>query len=192
MREAPTLEEVIKQLIKLPKFWISLLYGSLLSFVPIVNIFAFGYLYQVFRGVQHLGVPALPPWHNWRELFLDGVRFTIVWICYWIVPILLAAVFSSTLTHLGLGVFSGILFFSIILLSNILFITALSHYKIQENFKVLLSFRYIFNNARTVFPDLIIPSVIFLGFFLWLLPFYGIGLFGGFLLLVTCASLHHY
>ena len=172
-----TLEEIIKHLIKLPKFWVSLLLGSLLSFVPIVNIFAFGYLHQVFRGVYRLGVPALPPWHNWRELFLDGLRFTIVWIFYWIVPILLAAGLSSTLTHFGLGVFSGILFFTIILLSNTLFIAAISHYHIRENFKDLLSFRLIFNNARIVFPNLIVPSVVFLGFFLWLLPFYGLGLF---------------
>ena len=191
MREMLTLEEIIKHLIKLPKFWVSLLLGSLLSFVPIVNIFAFGYLHQVFRGVHRLGVPALPPWHNWQELFLDGLRFTIVWICYWIVPILLAAGFSSILTHLGLGIFSGIVFFSIILLSNILFISALSHYHIRENFKDLLNFRLILNNSQAVFSGLIVPSIIFLGFFLWLLPFYGFGLFGGFLLLLTCASLHH-
>ena len=67
MRETPILEEVIKQLIKLPKFWVNLLIGSLLSFVPIVNIFAFGYLHQVFRGVYRLGMPALPPWHNWQS-----------------------------------------------------------------------------------------------------------------------------
>ncbi|MEC8333355.1 MAG: DUF4013 domain-containing protein [Verrucomicrobiota bacterium] len=191
MRETLILEEVIKQLIRLPKFWISLLVGSLLSFVPIVNIFAFGYLHQVFRGVSRLEMPALPPWNNWRELFLDGLRFTIVWICYWIVPILIAAGLSSILTHLGLGVFSGIVFFSIILLSNILFIAAISHYHIRENYKDLLSFRLILNNARIVFPNLIVPSFVFLGFFLWLLPFYGFGLFGGFLLLLTCASLHH-
>ena len=192
MSETPSLEKVIKQLFKLPNLWVSLLVGSLLSFVPIVNIFAFGYLHQVFRGVHRLGVPALPSWHNWQELFLDGLRFTIVWICYWIVPILLAAGFKSTLTQLGLGMFSSVIFFSILILSNIIFIAALSHYHIRENFKDLLSIRLILNNARTVLPDFIIPSVIFLGFFLWLLPFYGVGLFGGFLMLLTFASLRRY
>ena len=192
MRETPILEEVIKQQIQLPKFWFSLLLGSLLSFVPLVNIFAFGYLYQVFRGVQRLGEPALPPWRNWQELFIDGLRFSVVWMCFWVAPITLATGLSSIFSYLGLGVFSGIILFSVLLVSNIIFISALSRYHLRENFKDLLSIRLILNNTRIFFPKLIVSSIIVLGIFLILLPFYGIGLFCGFLLLMTYSSLHQY
>ena len=192
MRETPILEEVIKQQIQLPKFWFSLLLGSLLSFVPLVNIFAFGYLYQVFRGVQRLGEPALPPWRNWQELFIDGLRFSVVWMCFWVAPIILATGLSSILSYLGLGVFSGIILFSVLLVSNIIFISALSRYHLRENFKDLLSIRLILNNTWIFFPKLIVSSIIVLGIFLILLPFYGVGLFGGFLLLMTYSSLHQY
>ena len=192
MRNTPILEEVIRQQFVLPKFWVNLLIGSLLSFVPLVNIFAFGYLYQVFRGVRRLGQPAMPPWHDWKELFIDGLRFTVVFLCYWIAPIFLAAGLGSIFTHFRLGIFSNILFLSILLFSNILFIAALSHYHTRENFRDLLDFRLILENTRTIFPKLLVSSILFLGIFLWLLPLYGFGLFGGFLLLLTYASLHHY
>lgn len=191
MRDTPTLEEVLQQQFLLPKFWVNLLVGSLLSFVPLVNIFAFGYLYQVFRGVRRLGQPAMPPWHDWKELFIDGLRFTVVWLCYWIIPILLAACLSSIFTRFGLGMFSSILFLSVFLFSNILFIAALSHYHSREDLKDLLNFRLILKNTRTIFPKLLASSILYLGIFLWLLPFYGFGLFGGLLLLLTYASLHH-
>ena len=123
---------------------------------------------------------------------MDGLRFTVVWLCYWTTPILLAAGLSSIFTHFRIGIFSSIFFLSILLFSNIFFVAALSHYLSRENFMDLLNFRLILENTRAIFPKLLVSSVLFLGIFLWLLPFYGFGLFGGFLLLLTFASLQHY
>ena len=189
MHKMPILDNVIQDLIKLPKIWLTLVLGSLLSFIPLLNVFAFGYLYQVFRGVKRLGLPALPPWQNWRALLIDGIRFTVVWFGYMLMPCILAFLISSLMKHLGLGIISNILLLSTIVLSNISFLTALSVYHVNENFKDLLNVKMIFLRARDNFPILIVPSTLFLGTFVCLLPLYGFGFFSGYLILLTYKSL---
>ena len=94
MKEMPIFEEVFNRLIKSPRFGVKFLIGGLLSFVPILNIFAFGYLYRLSRAVRKSGQPALPAWNNWSGLFLDGLRFGVVWLVFWVLPILLASLIA--------------------------------------------------------------------------------------------------
>lgn len=191
MKETPIFEEVFNRLIKLPGFWVNLLVGGLLSFVPIVNIFAFGYLYQVSRRVRQAGQPVLPAWQDWQGLFTDGLRFAAVWLCYWLLPLVLAAGFTSILTLISLGALSDIFHLSVMLLANILFVSALYRYNMRKDFKDLLDVSLILRMTWMELPRLILPSFLFLGIFVWLLPLYGFGLFGGFLLLITYTSLRY-
>jgi hypothetical protein len=189
MKEMPIFEEVANRLIKLPGLGVNFLIGGLLSFVPIVNVFAFGYLYRLSRAVRKSGQPALPAWNDWSGLFLDGLRFAVIWLVFWFLPILLASLIAWVMPFIYLGALTGIFFLTSVLLSTLLFSSALYRYNTRRNFKDLLDFMLIFRMTRMELPSLILPGFVFLGFLVLLQPFYGFAIFGGFLLLITYTSL---
>ena len=189
MKEMPIFEEVANRLIKLPGLGVNFLIGGLLSFVPIVNIFAFGYLYRLSRAVRKSGQPALPAWNDWSGLFLDGLRFAVIWLVFWFLPILLASLIAWLMPFIYLGALTGIFFLTSVLLSTLLFSSALYRYNMRRNFKDLLDLMLIYRMTRMELPRLIVPSFVFLGFLVLLQPFYGFAIFGGFLLLITYTSL---
>ena len=191
MKEMPIFEEVFNRLIKLPGFGLKFSIGGLLSFVPIVNILAFGYLYRLSRGVRNSGQPVLPAWHDWSGLFLDGLRFTVVWLLYWLLPISLASLIAMLMPIIYLGALSSIFFLTSVLLSTLLFCSALYRYNMQKNFKDLLDLSLIIRMTVMGVPNLILPGFVFLGFLVLLQPFYGFAIFGGFLLLITFTSLRY-
>lgn len=191
MKETPIFEEVFNRLIKLPEFWVKLLIGGLLSFVPIVNIFAFGYLYRLSRAVRKSGQPVLPEWGDWQGLFMDGLRFAVVWLAYWLLPVLLAAVISGVMALIYLGALANVFFLTVVLLSTILFSSALYRYNMRKDFKDLLDISLILRMTWMELPRLIVPAFVFLGVLVLLLPFYGFAIFGGFLLLITYTSLRY-
>ena len=189
MKEMPIFEEVANRLIKLPGLGVNFLIGGLLSFVPIVNVFAFGYLYRLSRAVRKSGQPALPAWNDWPGLFLDGLRFAVIWLVFWFLPILLASLIAWLMPFIYLGALTGIFFLTSVLLSTLLFSSALYRYNMRRNFKDLLDFMLIFRMTRMELPRLIVPGFVFLGFLVLLQPFYGFAIFGGFLILITYTSL---
>ena len=191
MKETPIFEEVFDRLIKLPGFWVKLLIGGLLSFVPILNLFAFGYLYRLSRAVRKSGEPVLPSWSDWPGLFMDGVRFAVVWLAYWLLPICLVAGLSWLLTMIHLGALTNIVFLTTVLLSTVLFNSALYRYNMRKDYRDLLDVALILRMTWMELPRLIVPAFVFLGLFVLLLPFYGFALFGGFLMLITYTSLRY-
>ena len=191
MKEMPIFEEVFNRLIKLPGFELKFLIGGLLSFVPIVNIFAFGYLYRLSRAVRKSGQPILPAWNDWPGLFIDGMRFTVVWLVYWLLPISLASLIALLMPFVYLGVLTSIFFLTSVLLSTVLFCSALYRYNMRRNFKDLLDLLLIIKMTGMEMPRLILPGFVFLGFLVLLQPFYGFSIFGGFLLLITHTSLRY-
>ena len=78
-----TIEQVWGKVFRTPGCWPKLLVGAFISLVPIVNIFALGYLYRTTLLVK-AGAPFMyPEWERWKELFLDGLKFfvlALVWI----------------------------------------------------------------------------------------------------------------
>ena len=191
MKEMPIFEEVFNRLIKLPGFGLKFLIGGLLSFVPIVNIFAFGYLYRLSCAVRISGQPILPAWNDWSGLFIDGMRFTVIWLVYWLLPISLASLIALLMPFVYLGVLTSIFFLTSVLLSTVLFSSALYRYNMRNNFKDLLDLLLIIRMTAMEMPRLILPGFVFLGFLALLQPFYGFAIFGGFLLLITHTSLRY-
>jgi hypothetical protein len=191
MKETPIFEEVFNRLIRLPGFWVKLLVGGLLSFVPIVNVFAFGYLYRLSRGVRQSGQPVLPEWRDWQGLFMDGLRFAVVWLAYWLLPILLGLMISWLMTLIFLGALANVFFLTVVLLSSVLFSSALYRYNMRKDFKDLLDVALILRMTWMELPRMIVPAFVFLGLLLLLFPFYGFALFGGFLMLITYTGLRY-
>ncbi len=78
-----SVEQVWRKVFNTPGCWVKLGIGSLLMMIPIVNIFAMGYLYRTTVLVK-AGAPFIyPEWDRWKDLFIDGLRFlvlAIVWV----------------------------------------------------------------------------------------------------------------
>ncbi|MEO0508688.1 MAG: DUF4013 domain-containing protein [Verrucomicrobiota bacterium] len=189
MKETPIFEEVFARVLKLPSFWIKVLIGGLLSFVPILNFFAFGYLFRFSRGVRQTGGLAMPEWEAWNMLFMDGLKFAVVWLAYWLLPLLLALAASVLVGFLGLGAFSYLIFSLAFLLSPILFSSALYRYNMRTDLKDLLDVALIVRMTYVEFPRLIIPALAFVGILAVGGALYGFALFFGFLMLIAFTSL---
>jgi len=189
MKETPIFEEVFSRMLGLPGFWLKVLVGGLLSFVPVVNIFAFGYLLRLAKGVRRSGRVALPEWDDWPGLFLDGLKFAVVWLAYWLLPLLLAAAIAAMIAVVGLGALSWLLVSVVFLLSPILFSAALYRYLRRSDFKDLLDVVLILRMSYGALPRLIIPALVFAGIVAVALPLYGVALFFGFALLITQTAL---
>ena len=159
--------------------------------MPIVNIFAFGYLYRLSRAVRESGQPVLPAWNDWMGLFIDGMRFTLVWLVYWLLPISLASLIALLMPFVYLGVLTSIFFLTSLLLSTVLFCSALYRYNMRMNLKDLLDLLLIIKMTKMEIPRLILPGFVFIGFLVLLQPFYGFSIFGGFLVLITYTSLRY-
>jgi len=122
---------------------------------------------------------------------MDGLRFAVVWLAYWLLPLILAGGITWLMALIGLAALSNLFFITVLLLANVLFSSALYRYNMRKDFKDLLDVGLIMRMTWMEVPRLLIPSFVFLGVFAWLLPLYGFALFGGFLLLITYTSLRY-
>jgi predicted outer membrane lipoprotein len=189
MKETPIFEEVFSRMLGLPGFWVKVLIGGLLSFVPVVNIFAFGYLLRLSSRVRKTGQLVLPEWSDWSGLFKDGLRFAVVWLFYWLLPVLLAAAFASIIGFFGLGALAYLIFSVVFLLAPILFSSALYRYQMRSNLKDLIDVALIIRMTAGSLDRLIIPALVFAGIFAVAAPLYGFAVFFGFGALVIYTSL---
>jgi hypothetical protein len=189
MKETPIFEEVFSRMLGSSGFWLKVLVGGLLSFVPVVNFFAFGYLLRLSQNVRRSGRVSLPDWDGWAELFTDGLRFAVVWLVYWLLPILLAFAISAVIGLVGLGALSYLVVSLAFVLSPILFSAALYRYNRRANFKDLLDLPLIIRMSYGAFPRLIIPALTFAGIFAVAAPLYGFAFFLGFIVLIVQSSL---
>ena len=67
---------------------LKILIGIALSLVPIVNFFAVGYAYQIFKAALRKEELFLPEWDDWGDLFVNGFKVFVVALCYFIIPVL--------------------------------------------------------------------------------------------------------
>ena len=80
----PSLEAVCGRLFGRPGWIPKALWGGLLSFVPILNLLALGYLIEYTQRLRRLGEWELPDWRdqNFPVLFGEGIRAFLVFIAY--------------------------------------------------------------------------------------------------------------
>ena len=185
MREKPIFEEVSRQLVYQPKFWVKWLIGGGLSFIPLANIFVFGYLYRFSVQLRRTGKTNLPEWDDWAGLFSDGLKFGLIWLAYWVLPLVLAFGLSKMFIALGLAVFAYLVMTATFFVASILFCSALYRFHMNPDFRTLLEVGYIMRMSRVGFESYVLPILVFSGIFVLVLPLYGIAFFTGFLLLIT-------
>jgi hypothetical protein len=185
MREKPIFEEVSKQLVSQPQFWVKLLIGGGLSFIPFINIFAFGFLYRFSVQLRRTGKISLPEWNDWAGLFSDGLKFGLIWIVYWALPMALAIMLSIMFLALGLQMLAYLVISAIFFVASTLFCSALYRFHMHPDYKTLLEVGYIVRMSYVGFEAYVLPIFVFAGIFVLALPLYGVAFFAGFLLLIT-------
>ena len=189
MKEKPIFEEVFAQLIHQPHLGRKLLIGSALSFIPIVNLFAFGYLYRFAAQLRRTGQLSLPEWTDWADLFTDGLKFAVVWLGYWLLPLIVGMFIATGFCALGLGALAYIFMASVFLAASVLFCAALYRLQMRSNYRDLLDVMLIARMSYMQAVEFILPVLVFAGICAFALPLYGFAFFVGFLLLVTQTSL---
>lgn len=185
--------------------WWKISFGTVLMFIPGVNLLAFGYLYRFLRFPKFAtdGGISLPQWEDWRRLFVDGIRlaiFIFVYVCT-------AFGFSFFTQHFF---YFGSLYHACPHLTRIfpffmvifqpLFLVVLAIYQQRERLRDLANIQVIATRLKYVWWPMLWPA---LGF--WGLQavcgvpyggvcFYGIAWFAGFGILFACFNelLRHY
>jgi len=189
MKGTPIFEEVFIVMLRQRAMGIKLLIGCLLGFIPIVNLLAFGYLFRFSRRVRRSGELTAPEWTDWRGLFLDGLRFAVIWLCYWFLPLSLISLLSCLLYNFGIGVIAYILFSVSCVCVSVLFASALYRYQMREDFKDLMDVNLIVKMAYLEFPRFLVPALVCFGLFALLLPLYGLAWFVPFFVLIGYTGL---
>ena len=96
----------VKTAVKYPfedeQWALKILIGIALSLVPIVNFFAVGYAYQIFKAALRKEELFMPEWDNWRDLFVNGFKVFVVALCYFILPVLFLL---SAMVLFGVSIF---------------------------------------------------------------------------------------
>ncbi len=189
MKETPIFEEVFSRLLGSSGFWLKLLVGGLLAFVPVANFFAFGYLLRFSQRVRRSGQLSLPDWEDWSGLFTDGLKFALVWLAYWLLPVLLALALAALIGWAGLGAFSYLMVSLVVLVSPILFGAALYRYNQRGSVQDLLDFPLIVRMGYAAFSRLMLPALTLAGIFAVAAPLYGFAFFFGFVVMIAQSSL---
>ena len=111
----PSLEAVCARLFGRPGWIPKVLLGGGLSFVPVLNLFALGYLMVYGRRLRRSQQLDLPEWSemDWPSLFIDGLRMLSLLFCFGGVPLLVGWVVSLLLFFITFGILGVVAYFPI-------------------------------------------------------------------------------
>ncbi len=184
MKEAPKFEFMLFRLLRQPGVYWKLLIGGLLSFVPVLNFFAFGYLYRTGSLCRRQAVPVLPDWDNPIGLLRDGFRFTLVWLVCWLIPVLLILLLSCFLNWLHLGALGHCLNAAAMIGFSLFFCAALYRFQRNMDLRDLLDVMLLFRMVQGLLRHLPVAALATFGLVSICWPLYGFAFFFGFLLLI--------
>ena len=191
MKETPIFEEVFMRLFSQPGAALKILVGGLLSFIPGVNLLAFGYLYRFSAQLRRTGQLSLPDWTDWPGLLVDGIKFAVAWLAYCLLPVSVAFLFFALLSALGLAPIGYMLIAVVFAASSVLFSAALYRLQMRSEFRDLLDVVLIGRMAYLEWPRFIVPALVFLGIVALGLPLYGLAIFTASLTLISFATIRY-
>lgn len=180
----PSLEAVCARLFGRPGWIAKVIIGGALSFIPVLNLFALGYLLVYGRRLRRSQQLDLPEWSemDWPRLFVDGLRMFALLFCFVGIPLILGWLISLLFYFITFGILGVVAYFPVALcgfFAPVLFLCSLGAYLRAENFKDAFQLKNIFNEARHSLKAFGLPVVCFWGIFLMALPLYGLSFFIG-------------
>lgn len=155
-------ESVCNRLIKQPSFWTSILIGSLISAIPVVNIFALGYLR---RMINEQDDTSIPMWdfsvQNLKYNFLEGLNVFIFLLIFLLIPMLIGGLFGMclSLTFGSLSLFFAYVAFLIGLPTSVYALLLVSNPNELSSMQIVFA---MFKRTINTYRSLFIPTFLFL------------------------------
>ncbi len=184
----PSFEDICRSLFCSAEAGKRLLIGGLLSFVPILNIFAFGYLYRFANQFRQTGTLELPEWNGWGELFAQGLYFFVIGLVYFWIPVFVGWLLALILFGLSLGFLGIVALFPIsvaVILGVALMMSALFEFQLNTHWSSLLNWKRIIHRVVSLWPALVLPIILFSGVLFLGMSLFGFAFFIGFVLLIV-------
>ncbi|HVU37397.1 MAG TPA: DUF4013 domain-containing protein [Opitutales bacterium] len=159
----------------------------MLSFVPVLNVFALGYQYRYFEQIHRGGGFAWPDWNDWEGLFFDGLRLLAIMALYGFLPVLIGFWVVSLLGWVSYEILGHPLYMALVspleLLAPVWTVAMLYAYQPRRRWAVLRRPALAWLMTRAIWPALVVPALAFWGI-MWLgFMLFGFAFFLGFTVL---------
>ena len=135
--------------------------GGALSIVPVVNFFACGYLYRLFRDGKERKDFELAEWDDWKALFIDGAKFVVISLVFAGLPMLVLLGLSLLLPERSIIMQLPLIPVSFLVCP--LTCAALYLYLASGDFKSCLNFNALAEMLKRSFLGYFGPTLAFLG-----------------------------
>lgn len=189
----PSLEAVCGRLFGRPGWIPKVLWGGALCFIPILNLFAFGYLLEYGRQIRQSNQWDLPDWRDQDipTLLLSGIRLLLLLLAFIGTPLLVGWILSLLILGLSFGMLGIIAYFPLAaagFAAPFLFLASLHAYLEDGIFSNSFQLQKVYRSALAYWPKLGLPVIAFWGIFLLALPLYGISFFLGVWVLIAYST----
>lgn len=201
----PTFEKTCEKLTTDEHFFLRFFLWGLVTSVPILNIFSFGYLYRYAEIVRRTGNCVLPAanFRDWKDLFLDGLRFFVILLLFLVFPVLVVGTLAyfvlggvlnvfghPAMTILGspfvlLTMITCLPLALVVFIGPVVMVAALFNFQKDPRFEELARLDRILGLVRDAGRRVFVPSFSFCGLLVVGLPFLGFALFLGFVVLIA-------
>ena len=193
MSGMPSFDAVIRRLFGQPGWTSKALLGGALSFVPVVNFLAFGYLLEYAFRVRGSRDLDLPEWNElgWSDLFFRGLQFTAIFAATFMVPLLAGWLASRILDLLTFGILGHLAYAPLGVMGFVappLFLSSLHLYVREGMFADAWNLREVLRLALAGVRPLLIPILAFWGLMALALPLYGFAFFLGSWVLIAYST----
>ena len=189
----PSFDAVVRRLFSQPGWTSKALLGGALSFVPIVNFLAFGYLLEYAFRVRGTRDLALPEWNDlgWRDLFFRGLQFTAIFALTFLVPLLAGWLVSRLLDLLTFGILGYLTYAPLGVMAFVappLFLASLHLYVQDGLFADAWNLREVLRLSVAAARPLLIPTLAFWGLMTLGSVLYGFAFFLGSWVLIAYST----
>ncbi len=180
-------DDVCKRIFADPRWVPNVLIGGVLSFVPLLNIYALGYQYRYFEQIRRGGGFTWPDWTDWEGLFLDGLRLLAIIALYGLLPVFVGLWVVRLLGWLSYQIVGHPLYMAVVsplVLLAPLWITAMVYvYQPRKRWATLQRPDLAWLMTRGAWPAFLVPGLAFWGLMYLGFMLFGFVFFLGFLVL---------
>ncbi|TVR46972.1 MAG: DUF4013 domain-containing protein [Puniceicoccaceae bacterium] len=172
-----TFEQVLQRVFSDASWFVKTLIGGLLLLIPVVQLFALGYIYRQTDRVRKGESVELADWEDPGGLFVDGARFLLILALFFLLPLFLA--WLLTLPLFLLGPLSWLPIIPVLFLGAPATAGMLVAYQEERDFRVLLEVGRTWRQLNRTFRFWFLPNLAFIGFVALGLPLLPFALFIG-------------
>lgn len=191
----PSIEKIARRFFSQTDWFPRCLLGGLLSFVPILNFFAFGYLYRYAKQIRTQKNYSLPAWEDWSGLLKDGLIFFLIVAVFFGGPIFVGWLMSDILSWVTFDIIGIVKNFPLsigLFFAPSMFMCALIRYQKEGSFNALWNFKTLFIPIERYWHETVFASIFLMGIFLLGLPLYGLAFFIGFSFMICYFSILYF